>query len=106
MALAMKYRLLYVVLCVGLLGSLVACGEEEEQVTKGYASVAECSADTITSDSTEEQKTQRGVDCQKAFDQSLAEHQTTAHHYNSMNECVGLYGENQCIQRGDSFYPS
>lgn len=98
----MKSRLL-ISLALGVsLFALTGCGKDQDEAVKSYQSVDACRAD-IASDASQEERDKVTADCQRAFDQSRVEHESTVTHYVTMDACSALY--EQCYQTNGGFVP-
>ncbi len=86
---------------------LTGCGDEDkDKAVKSFTSVEECKA-AIAADATQDERDKVVADCQKAYDQSKAEHERTAPHYTTLGECVDLYGSANCgLSPAGYYYPS
>jgi len=84
--------------------ALSGCGQKDDAI-KPYKSAGECQAD-VAADATDEERHKVYADCQKAEEQSRIQHEQRAPHYQTLGECVDLYGAEHCgLSSSGSYYP-
>lgn len=86
---------------------LTGCDDDKDHAVKSFTSVEECKAG-IAEDATQDERDKVVADCQKAYDEAKAEHQKKAPRYQSLGECVDLYGAANCglSPHGNYYQPS